>query len=598
MKIITTSQKTLLSSIALSALLTACGTSSNHEQISTTKQEPAITSHIEVLPPPPPPHDEQISEPMMAPEPHQTQRESARKQANIQAHQKLSAERLMTMQPATGFAMSQPYTDRLYNIQDNEQYAHYDRNGVIQTQLEPVSTFSIDVDTGSYSNVRRLLNSGHLPVADAVRSEEMINYFNYNYPHNGKQNAPFTIHTETGPSPWSSSRQLIKIGIKAVDIEQKQLPPANLVFLIDVSGSMSSPDKLGLLKKSLSLLVSQLRAEDSIALVVYAGASGIVLEPTAGNQKHKIIRALNNLAAGGSTNGGAGIQLAYEVAQQAYKANGINRILLATDGDFNVGTVNFEQLINLVEHKRETGISLSTLGFGTGNYNDKLMEQLADAANGQYSYIDNLNEAQKVLVDEISSSLKTVAKDAKIQIEFNPQLVSEYRLIGYENRLLAKEDFNNDKVDAGDIGAGKTVTALYEIVLKETSKPQIDPLRYQAAQQATEDDTKANELAFVKIRYKEPTENHSRLLQQAITKTRAGRTLEQTSADFRFAVSVAGFAELLKGGKYQQNFNYEDVIKLARSSQSKDSFGYRHEFLQLVRLTQTLHNAQFNSAAE
>jgi len=483
--------------------------------------------------------------------------------------------------------LSQPFN----NIQDGEKYAHYDNNRVILTKQEAVSTFSIDVDTGSYSNVRRLINSGHLPVADAIRTEELINYFNYqNQTPSGKH--PFSVHTEVGPSPWSEGRHLLKIGIQAVDIEQQQLPPANLVFLLDVSGSMQSANKLGLLKKSLSLLVSKLRAEDSIAIVVYAGASGVVLEPTSGKHKQKITRALTQLRAGGSTNGGAGIRLAYQVAQQAFIKNGINRILLATDGDFNVGTVNFEQLLNLVEEKRKTGISLSTIGFGSGNYNDHLMEQLADAANGKYSYIDNLNEAQKVLVDEMTSSLKTVAKDGKIQIEFNPATVVEYRLIGYENRKLNKEDFNNDKVDAGDIGAGDSVTALYEISLVDSGSQLIDPLRYQ--QQPTIDDVvnRSNELAMIKIRYKEPDQANSLLVKNIISRENIQTKLSQTSDDFRFAASVAGFAELLKGGQYQQDFGFDQLIKLSNTAKGNDTFGYRHEFIQLVRLAASLKTSQ------
>jgi len=475
------------------------------------------------------------------------------------------------------------------HIQDNEKYAHYESNEVIQTQFEPVSTFSIDVDTGSYSNMRRLINSGHLPVRDAVRTEEFINYFSYNIADNNTD-APFRINTEVGPSPWSVGRHLLKVAIKAVDIDQQVLPSANLVFLIDVSGSMNSPDKLGLLKKSLSLLVSKLRKQDSIAIVVYAGASGVVLKPTSGDNHQKIISALENLNAGGSTNGASGIRLAYQVAQQAYIKGGINRILLATDGDFNVGTVNFEQLKNLVEEKRKTGISLSTIGFGTGNYNDHLMEQLADSANGKYSYIDNLNEAQKVLVDELSSSLKTVANDGKIQIEFNPDTVSEYRLIGYENRKLNKEDFNNDKVDAGDIGAGDSVTALYEIVLTSSHSKQIDSLRYQLISMNKRNASQANEIAFVKIRYKNPQQSHSQLISQAITKKHLKTSLDRTSDDFRFSASVAGFAEFLKGGKHQQSFSLKDLITLSNSAKGDDKFGYRHEFIQLVRLAETLQS--------
>lgn len=511
-----------------------------------------------------------------------------REQMQRASQQRSKEHRMMQYSPSPVYQSIIPqYTQ---HIQNNENYAHYESNKVIQTKVEPVSTFSIDVDTGSYSNMRRLINSGHLPVRDAIRTEELINYFSYNIAGNNDSGTPFNIDSEVGPSPWSTGRHLLKIGIKAVDVDQQHLPSANLVFLIDVSGSMNSADKLGLLKKSLSLLVSKLRQQDSIAIVVYAGASGVVLEPTSGDNNQKIIRALENLSAGGSTNGASGIRLAYQVAQQAYIKGGINRILLATDGDFNVGTVNFEQLKNLVEEKRKTGISLSTIGFGTGNYNDQLMEQLADAANGKYSYIDNLNEAQKVLVDELSSSLKTVAKDGKIQIEFNPEIVSEYRLIGYENRKLNKEDFNNDKVDAGDIGAGDSVTALYEIVLSNSDSQQIDSLRYQHGSDDNKSIALTNEIAFVKVRYKKPQQSKSQLVSHAITKNQVKKALNKTSDDFRFAAAVAGFAELLKGGKHQQSFGIKDLITLSSSAKGEDKFGYRHEFIQLIRLAESLQS--------
>ena len=473
------------------------------------------------------------------------------------------------------------------NIQDNEKYAHYESNAVKQTATEPVSTFSIDVDTGSYSNIRRLISSGTLPVKDAVRVEEMLNYFKYDYKDSKDQTTPFITQTEVGPSPWSEGHHLLQVGIKAVDIDAKELPAANLVFLIDVSGSMSSANKLGLLKKSLSLLVSKMRTEDRISLIVYAGASGVVLEPTSGQYKAKINQALSRLSAGGSTNGASGIQLAYQVAQQGYIKGGINRILLATDGDFNVGTVNFNQLKDLVEKKRKTGISLSTLGFGSGNYNDHLMEQLANAANGNYSYIDSLKEAHKVLVDEISSTLKTVAKDVKIQIEFNPAVVAEYRLIGYENRKLNKEDFNNDKVDAGEIGAGHTVTAFYELVLSNGKQRQIDALRYQP--EKTISDNNTDELAFVKIRYKKPEASTSQLISQPVLIAGIKNKISSTSDDFRFASSVIGFAEILKGGKHQKDFSYQQIIDLSVNARGKDRFGYRGEFTQLVKLANSLN---------
>ncbi len=361
---------------------------------------------------------------------------------------------------------------------DREQYAHQDDNPVKRAAEQPVSTFSIDVDTGSYANVRRFLNEGRLPPRDAVRVEEMLNYFDYDYPLPDSRQPPFRVSTELAPTPWNPKTRLLAIGVKGYDVPKTQLPPANLVFLIDVSGSMEAPDKIGLLKPALKLLVRQLRPEDKVAIAVYAGAAGMVLEPTPGSQKAKIEAALDRLSAGGSTNGGAGIQLAYNLARDGFVKDGVNRVILATDGDFNVGTVNFEALKNLVETQRKSGVALTTLGFGTGNYNDRLMEQLADAGNGNYAYIDTLQEANKTLVEQMSATLLTIAKDVKIQIEFNPALVEEYRLIGYENRVLRREDFSNDAVDAGDIGAGHTVTALYEIALKGSGGGLTEPLRY------------------------------------------------------------------------------------------------------------------------
>jgi len=604
MKKTTSQHLTLLSSLIISSLIVSCGTSQtgkqatrsdsimidiskkqNNNTISSTTDEVAPGEIISAIP-------ATSYDARQKKESYQIERKR-HQEKQLLAKQKSHSQQLMQYAPSPVYQSVVP--QHFGNVQDNDKYAHYENNSVIQTRIEPVSTFSIDVDTGSYSNMRRLINSGHLPVKDAIRTEELINYFSYNITDNKNTDAPFNIHTEVGPSPWSDGRHLLKIGIKAVDIDQHKLPEANLVFLIDVSGSMNSSDKLGLLKKSLSLLTSKLRKQDSISIVVYAGASGVVLEPTSGSNKQKIIRALDNLKAGGSTNGASGIRLAYQVAQQAYIKGGINRILLTTDGDFNVGTVNFEQLKNLVEEKRKTGINLSTIGFGTGNYNDHLMEQLADAANGQYSYIDNLNEAQKVLVDEMSSNLKTVAKDGKIQIEFNPSIVSEYRLIGYENRILNKEDFNNDKVDAGDIGAGHSVTALYEIVLNNSHAKQIDSLRYSSTMKKRNTSPVTNEIAFVKIRYKNPEQSHSTLVSQAVTRDQLQTSINKTSNDFRFAVSVAGFAELLKGGQYQQSFSFKDLIKLANNSKGNDPFGYRHEFIQLIRLTESLQSKSIAS---
>jgi Ca-activated chloride channel family protein len=469
---------------------------------------------------------------------------------------------------------------------DRENYAHLDQNGVKLVSSDPVSTFSVDVDTGSYTNIRRMLNEGRLPPQDAVRIEEMINYFSYDYkaPKNLKQ--PFRVTAEVAPAPWSTEKHLLHIGIKGYEMDRSQLPASNLVFLVDVSGSMHSQNKLPLLKSALKMLSNQLSAKDRISLVVYAGASGVVLEPTAGNQTARITSALNTLQAGGSTNGGAGIRLAYTMAERAFIKNGINRVILATDGDFNVGTTNFESLIDLVEQKRKSGISLTTLGFGSGNYNDHLMEQLADKGNGNYAYIDTINEARKVLVDEVGSTLMTIAKDVKIQVEFNPDVVSEYRLIGYENRMLKREDFNNDQVDAGEIGAGHTVTALYEITLKG-KKGRIDPLRYDSSQ-ASKAKASSSELAFLRLRYKQPDADKSQLIEYPLNKNMIKKNLSTATNNFRFSAAVAAFGELLRGGTYAENMNYDAVLKLVRNAKGNDGNGYRGEFLNLVRTAAAL----------
>jgi len=470
---------------------------------------------------------------------------------------------------------------------NRENYANFDDNPTKQVSEHPVSTFSIDVDTGAYANVRRWLNNGRLPQHDAVRVEEMINYFSYDYPLPESHNPPFGVTKEIAPTPWNKKTHLLHIGIKGYDIPKEKLPPANLVFLVDVSGSMESPDKLDLLKSALKLLSKQLTNKDKVSLVVYAGAAGLVLEPTPGSESGKINAALDRLTAGGSTHGSAGIQLAYSTAQQAFIKGGINRVLLATDGDFNVGTVNFEALKNLVEEKRKSGISLTTLGFGTGNYNDHLMEQLADAGNGNYAYIDTLNEAQKVLVDEMSSTLNTIAKDVKIQVEFNPVTVAEYRLIGYENRLLKREDFSNDKVDAGDIGAGHTVTALYEIALVGSGGQRLENRRY-GDNKTSPSGRHGNELAFLRLRYKAPDGETSKLLEWPVQKRDIIETVDSTSERFRFSAAVATFGQQLRGGKYLDAFSYDDILSLARDARGDDLFGYRAEFIKLVNLTKSL----------
>lgn len=468
---------------------------------------------------------------------------------------------------------------------NREVYGETISNGVKQVAHEPVSTFSIDVDTGAYAVVRRHLNQGVLPPTDAVRIEELVNYFDYQYDSPDIAIAPFSVSTEIAATPWNANTHLVQVGLQGYLPDAESRSPANLVFLIDVSGSMKSTDKLPLLKKAFRMLVKQLDEQDKVSMVVYAGASGVVLESTKGDQNGTILAALDKLTAGGSTHGSAGIKLAYNMAQQGFIKDGINRVILATDGDFNVGTVNHQALLDLIERKKNTGISLTTLGFGSGNYNDHLMEQLADNGDGNYAYIDNLSEARKILVNQVSATLETIAKDVKIQIEWNPARVSEYRLIGYENRLLNREDFNNDKVDAGEIGAGHTVTALYEITLTNSAQQRIEPLRYQSEKIATKVDSK--ELAFVKLRYKKPGGDRSKLLQHAL-KANEIKQLSNTTDSLRFASSVAAFGELLRGGKNLENFSHENVLQLARSARGNDPHGYRGEFIRLVELAQSL----------
>ena len=467
--------------------------------------------------------------------------------------------------------------------QNTERYGHYEPNPVHAVAEQPVSTFSIDVDTGSYANIRHFLTqTGRQPPADAVRIEEIINYFDYGYakPTDGK---PFAVHTETVDSPFRNGAKLIRIGIQAKEVGQAALLPANLVFLVDVSGSMYSRDKLPMVKYTLCTLAHQTRAQDRITLVTYADGNKVVLPPTPGNQRQKILAALDSLKAGGSTAGENAIQQAYQAAQRAYIRNGINRILLATDGDFNVGITDFNTLRSMVAEKRKSGISLTTLGFGSGNYNERLMEQLADAGDGNYSYIDSPEEAQKVLHRQLSSTLATVAQDVKIQVEFNPATVKEYRLIGYENRMLAREDFNNDQVDAGDIGAGHNVTALYEII-PAGQTGWLPESRYQAAPAAN--DKAASEYAFINLRYKLPGQSNSILINRPVAV--GSKPLAQGSNATRQAVAAAAFGELLRGGKYSGNFGWPQTLELARRAQSPDHHGLRRQFVQLIEKAQQL----------
>ncbi|WP_219267300.1 VWA domain-containing protein [Pseudomonas sp. Xaverov 259] len=466
-----------------------------------------------------------------------------------------------------------------YRAEPQERYQDLPDNPVYSVAQTPVSTFSADVDTGSYANVRRFLNQGRLPPDGAVRLEEMLNYFPYDYalPTDG---SPFGVTTEVAATPWNPHTRLLRIGIKASDRAVADLAPANLVFLVDVSGSMDRREGLPLVKSTLKLLVDQLRDQDRVSLVVYAGESRVVLEPTSGRDKTKIRNAIDQLTAGGSTAGASGIELAYQMARAGFIEKGINRILLATDGDFNVGVSDFDSLKQMAVDQRKSGVSLTTLGFGVDNYNEHLMEQLADAGDGNYAYIDNLREARKVLVDQLSSTLAVVARDVKLQVEFNPAQVSEYRLLGYENRALKREDFNNDKVDAGEIGAGHTVTALYEIVPKG-EKGWLEPLRYAAAPGA--ENTSA-ELAMLRVRYKPAVGGASQLVERPIR-----NETTPASADLRFAAAVAAFAQQLKvDGRYTGSMSLKDTAALARSARGDDPFGLRNEFVQLVEVAQSL----------
>jgi Ca-activated chloride channel family protein len=467
---------------------------------------------------------------------------------------------------------------------DTEAYDRIDENQFHAVVDHPLSTFSIDVDTASYANVRRYLRDGGLPPKDAVRIEELVNYFRYDYPE-PKGDSPFGTRVEIGPCPWERSHLLAHIGLRTHKIDDAQAPRRNLVFLIDVSGSMNMLNKLPLLKRALALLVEQLRETDRVALVVYAGNSGLVLPPTSGSDKARIMEAIGRLEAGGSTNGASGIRLAYEVAAKSFIRGGVNRVILATDGDFNVGVSSQGGLTRLIEHERQSGVFLSVLGFGMGNLKDANMEKLADRGNGNYAYIDTLAEARKVLVEEGGATLDTVAKDVKIQVEMNPARIASYRLIGYENRLLREEQFNDDKADAGEMGAGHTVTALYELVpvgVAGPDVPWVDALKYQSARKPAA----SHELMTIKVRYKEPDGDVSKLLSWSVTDVVQG--LERTSESFRFAAAVAGFGMVLRDSANKEAANYELVAALARGSLGADAAGYRHELLALIEAARRL----------
>jgi len=463
---------------------------------------------------------------------------------------------------------------------------------------DPVSTFSIDVDTASYSFVRASLNRNTLPQPASVRAEEMINYFPYDYASPTTAQQPFTTNVAVFPSPWTQGRKLVRIGIKGYTVQRQTRPKANLVFLIDTSGSMNEPNKLPLVKQSLSMLLEQLDGDDTVSIATYAGYAGTALEPTPASQKAKIRAVIDRLGAGGGTAGAEGIRQAYTLAEQNLDPKGVNRVILATDGDFNIGITNQDELKAYVERERGKGVFLSVLGFGMGNYNDALMQALAQNGNGAAAYIDTISEARKTLVEEASSTLFPIAKDVKIQVEFNPATVAEYRLIGYETRMLAREDFDNDKVDAGDVGSGQTVTALYEIVpvggpralgdLRYSTPVPAPVIAYRCAGPKCGD--LSGELGFVKIRYKLPKSDTSALISTPINKAVEFARFEDAPQDARFATSVAAFAELLRGGKYSGSLGYDDVLKIATGARGEDGFGYRSEFIQMVRAAKTANS--------
>lgn len=559
---------------------------------------PACTAtRAPVVPPPPPapatsegrsPPEVEVPSPYPI-EPAQDagsrmQRKTEARLMHQEAAAATASARAMTPMSAQTFAAPPPAQA------DRERYAAISGNPVIVAAEAPVSTFSVDVDTGSYSNVRRMLNEGRLPPRDAVRVEELINYFDYAYAGPSARSTPFAVHTELGITPWNPDTELLAIGIQGWMPPAAQTRPSNLVFLVDVSGSMQDTDKLPLVKASLKLLAAQLSARDRISIVVYAGRTEVVLEPTPGDQTATIVAALDRLEAGGSTNGAGGIQLAYAMAEKGFLRDGNNRVLLATDGDFNVGIHDVDALKALVEQQRKGGVALSTLGFGTGNYNDALMEAIADVGNGHYRYIDSAREAQRVLVEERASALETIAADVKVQIEFNPAVVAEYRLIGYENRLLKREDFSNDTVDAGDIGAGHRVTALYEIARVGGRGSRIEPLRYGNGKADQPAAASSAELAHLRLRWKQPDDGmaaRSRLIERALPAAPA-KALADTSPAFRLAAAVAGYGQLLRGSPYMQSFALPDAAALAAAAGVDQASGRTAEFVELARLAAAL----------
>ena len=555
-------------STALAALLLiSCASQSaqdarSRDEISVTANEradPGINDNMRPPPPPPPP-------PAPPPPPSMAAPSIGGVVAGRMASQNYAQ---MAPQPMPGDI-------------DRENYEETEVNPIHVVAEDPVSTFSIDVDSASYSNVRRFLNEGRLPPQDAVRTEELINYFRYDYPLPQTRQQPFSTTVAVAPSPWAEGRQLVHIGLQGYNIVPRERPPLNLVMLLDVSGSMAEPNKLPLVQQSFRMLIDQLNARDHVSIVVYAGAAGAVLDPTPGNEHARILAALDNLHAGGSTAGGEGLRLAYSLAERNFDRNAVNRVIIATDGDFNVGITDPQQLEDFVERKRDTGVYLSVFGFGAGNYNDALMQQLAQNGNGVATYIDTLNEARRVLHDEMASNMFTIANDVKIQVEFNPQRVSEYRLIGYETRMLNREDFNNDRVDAGEIGAGHAVTAIYEIT-PVGGRTFTDPLRYQNDGARAAPST-AGEIAFLRIRYKLPGQDTSRLIERPITNADVFADVSRASESTRWATAVAGYGQLLRGDPFlDRGYGWDDVISLAQGARGRDEYGWRAEFVQLAR---------------
>jgi len=489
--------------------------------------------------------------------------------------------------PSVDGAVYEPemFADQSVPYYDSEEYGEFSESRFLDPEDNPLSTFSIDVDTASYSNIRRYLNDGQLPPADAVRAEECINYFSYDYPRPGGEH-PVAVDVVISDCPWNSGNLLARVAVQAEALDLSDVPPSNLVFLLDVSGSMDAPDKLPLLVSGIKMLTGMLGKNDTVSIVVYAGAAGTVLEGVPGDEEQQIKNALDRLSAGGSTAGGEGIERAYKLAEEYFIEGGNNRVILCTDGDFNVGVSSEEGLESLIEKKRKSGIFLSVLGFGTGNIKDNKMETLADKGNGNYAYIDSLMEAKKVLVNEMSGTLFTVAKDVKIQVEFNPAMVAKYRLVGYDNRRLRDEDFNDDRKDAGEMGAGHTVTVFYEITPASAAASGVDDLRYQSGEHAAPEDFGDGEWMWVKLRYKEPDSDESQRMDLYVD---SGAYTDDPDDDFLFASSVAEYALLLKDSEYKADADFDSLIERARESRGADPEGYRSQFIQLAEMAQILY---------